>query len=114
MAAFEDYWATGLRRLRPDPGVQSFARRLLSTRGQPAVVRLLLPLQSLMARGGVPPEVRTVLDLPWSPRDQARYDLFWRLFPPVYRRLPRRLRTLPARLYLRDYRRRVRSGRPVL
>jgi hypothetical protein len=57
--------------------------------------------------GGVPSEARTVLDLPWSRRDQACYSLFWRVFPPIYRRLPRRLRSLPARLSLRDYRRRV-------
>lgn len=114
VAAFEDYWAAGLRGLQADAAVQCFAHRLLSGRDQSLLVRLVLPLQSLMARGGVPPEVRAVLDLPWSRRDQARYDLFWRVFPPVYRRLPRTLRTLPARLYLRDYRRRVRSGRPVL
>lgn len=112
-AAFEEYWRAGLRRLEPDPAVQYFARRLLSGRDQPLLVRLVLPLQSLMARGGVPPEVRTVLDLPWSRRDQARYNLFWRVFPPIYRRLPRRLRSLPARLSLRDYRRRVPVRRPV-
>jgi uncharacterized protein (DUF2236 family) len=93
--------------------VQYFARRLLSGRGQPLLVRLVLPLQSLMARGGVPSEARTVLDLPWSRRDQACYSLFWRVFPPIYRRLPRRLRWLPARLSLRDYRRRVQVRRPM-
>lgn len=107
VASFEEYWATGLRRLRPDPAVQGFARRLLSGRDGPAWIRLLMPLQSLMARGGVSPEVRTVLDLPWSERDQARYDLFWRTFPPLYRRLPRRLRSLPARRCVRSYRRHV-------
>jgi len=105
VAAFEEYWTAGLRRLRPDPEVRRFARELLSGRGQPPLLRLVLPLQSLMARGGVPPEVRDVLGLPWSRRDQARYDLFWRVFPAVYRRLPLRLRALPARLCLRGYRR---------
>ncbi|HET8559332.1 MAG TPA: oxygenase MpaB family protein [Marmoricola sp.] len=114
VAAFEDYWQSSLRRLEPDPSVQEFARRLLSSRGRPPVVRLLLPLQSLMARGGVPPEVREVLALPWSPVDQGLYALFWRLFPPVYRALPRQLRWLPARLYLADFRRRRARGQRVM
>jgi uncharacterized protein (DUF2236 family) len=112
--AFDDYWAAALQRLEPDPVVRSFARRLLSTQGQPVLVRALLPLQSLMARGGVPPEVREVLGLPWTPRDQGAYDLFWKVFPPLYRRVPRPLRVLPARLYLHDFRRRLRRGQRVI
>lgn len=114
LTAFEDYWTRTLRTVEPDPAVQAFVRRLLSTRGQPMLVRLLLPLQSLMARGGVPPEVRDVLALRWSERDQRAYRLFWKVFPPVYRRLPRPVRTLPARLYLRDFRRRRARGRHVI
>lgn len=112
--SFEDYWQAALQRLEPDPAVQAFARRLLSTAGQPLVVRLLLPLQSLMARGGMPPEAREALALPWSERDRLLYDLFWTVFPPAYRLLPRGLRSLPARLYLRDFRRRRAGGRPVM
>jgi uncharacterized protein (DUF2236 family) len=104
--AFEAYWERALRQLEPDPAVQDFARRLLSGRGRPLVVRALLPLQSLMARGGVPAEVRQVLALPWSPAEQRLHDAFWVVFPPAYRLLPRRLRALPARLCLRDFRRR--------
>lgn len=113
VASFEEYWQAALRRLEPDPVVQDFARRLLSTAGQPLLVRLLLPLQSLMARGGMPAEAREVLALPWSERDRMLYDLFWAVFPPVYRILPPVLRSLPARLYLRDFRRRRARGRPV-
>lgn len=114
LAAFDEYWARTLRTLEPDPAVQAFVGRLLSTRDQPGLVRALLPLQSLMARGGVPPEVRQVLGLPWSERDQRAYDLFWKAFPPVYRRLPVAVRRLPARLYLRDFRRRRARGRRVI
>jgi uncharacterized protein (DUF2236 family) len=113
-AAFDDYWTGALHALEPDPAVQEFVRRLLSTRGQPLLVRTLLPLQSLMARGGVPTEVREVLDLRWSRRDQLAYAAFWKAFPPVYRRLPRPVRTLPARLYLRDFRRRRAGGPRVI
>lgn len=114
MAAFGEYWSRTLRTLEPDPAVQDFAARLLTTQGQPLLVRLVLPLQSLMARGGVPAEVREVLGLGWSEREQRAYDLFWKAFPPVYRRLPRSVRALPARLYLRDFRRRRSRGRRVI
>ncbi|MDP9822362.1 oxygenase MpaB family protein [Nocardioides massiliensis] len=113
-AEFEDYWEASLARLEPDPAVQCFAKQLLSTHGQGPLIRLVLPLQSLMTRGNLDPHTRTVLALPWSRRDQRLYDLFWRFFVPAYRLLPRRLRHLHAHLVLRDMRRRMRRGKRVI
>jgi uncharacterized protein (DUF2236 family) len=113
-AEFLSYWEGMLPRLEPDPAVQDYAARLLDPRGMPWQMRPLLPLQSLMTRGNLPPEVRAVLALPWSDRDQRRYDRFWRWFPPVYRRVPRFLRTAGSRAYLHDMRRRLRTGRRVI
>jgi uncharacterized protein (DUF2236 family) len=113
-AAFLAYWDSMVPRLEPDPVVQAYANRLLDPRRLPLVVRPLIPLQSLMTRGNLPPEVRDLLALRWSERDQRRYDLFWRWFPPVYRRTPRWLRTAGSRLYLRDLRRRFRKGARVI
>lgn len=111
---FEAYWEDSLRRLEPDPAVQAYCRALLDPRSQPPVVRLLAPLQDLMARGNLDPRAREVLALPWSARDQRRYELFWKVFPPAYRAVPRLLRQLPARLVLWDTRRRLRIGRRVI
>jgi uncharacterized protein (DUF2236 family) len=113
-AAFEDYWQASVERLAPDDSVQAYARRLLSTRAAPWPLRPTQPLQSLVTRGNLDARTRDVLALPWSPRDQVRYDRFWRLFPPIYRRIPRVVRWLPARWVLADLRRRRRSGRPVI
>lgn len=113
-AAFEDYWQESLLRLEGDPAVQAYARRLLSTRDAPLLLRPALPLQSLMTRGNLDPRTRELLALPWSRRDQRRYDTFWRLFVPVYRRIPRPLRQLHANLLMRDLRRRLRTGRRVI
>jgi uncharacterized protein (DUF2236 family) len=113
-AEFEDYWQASLSRLAPDPAVQRYARRLLSSQAAPLPLRAAQPLQSLVTRGNLDARTREVLALPWSPRDQARYDRFWRLVPPVYRSFPRRIRQLPANLVLADFRRRGRSGRRVI
>jgi uncharacterized protein (DUF2236 family) len=111
---FEEYWAESLTRLSPDPTVQQYAAALLDRERAPWLFTVLLPLQDLMTRGLVPRETRDALALSWTRRDQRRFDLFWTVFPPVYRRTPRILRTLPARLYLRDFRRRMAQSRRVI
>lgn len=113
-AEFETYWEESLGRLEPDPAVQCYVKQLLSTDGAPLVMRAAVPLQSLMTRGNLDPHTREVLALPWSRRDQVVYDLFWKVFPPVYRLVPRRLRQLHAHLILRDMRRRMRRGKRVI
>ncbi len=111
---FERYWEESLGRLESDPHVQVYAARLVSMDGAPWYLRPARPLQSLMTRGNLDPHTRAILALPWSARDQRAYDLFWRVFPPVYRMVPRRLRQLPACLLLRDVRRRLRRGARVI
>lgn len=113
-AAFDDYWAKSLVELRSTDEVRRYAAAVLDPGRAPLALRPAMPMQSLLARGLVPPEVREVLGLPWTSRDQRRFDLFWKVFPPVYRRVPRFLRTLPARLYMRDFRRRMARGDRVI
>jgi uncharacterized protein (DUF2236 family) len=67
-----------------------------------------------MTRGNLDPRTREVLALPWSRREQRLYDLFWKVFPPLYRRIPRRLRHLHAHLVIADMRRRMRRGKRVI
>jgi len=113
-AEFEDYWRTSVARLAPEPSVQHYAERLLSTQAVPLPLRPAQPLQSLVARGNLDARTREVLALSWSARDQVRYDRFWRLFAPAYRRMPRAVRQLPAHVVLADLRRRRRTGRRVI
>lgn len=114
LAEFEDYWRNRIAGFTPEPAVQAYVQQLLSSEQQPVLARPLTRLQDLMSRGNVEPEIREVLGLSWTPSDQRRYDLFWKVFPPVYRRVPRFLRQLAARLVVRDTRRRLRSGRRVI
>lgn len=113
-AGFEDYWVASLDLLEPDPVVQAYAADLLRYHGGGPVIRIALPLQSLMTRGNLDARTRDILGLPWSARDQRLYDLFWRVFPPAYRAVPRRLRHLHAHLVLRDMRQRLAVGRRVI
>jgi uncharacterized protein (DUF2236 family) len=114
LAEFRTYWTASLGRMESDPTVQVYVQSLLDHRGHPRGLRWLGPLQDLMSRGNLEPHVREILGLSWTPRDQRRYDLFWKVFPPVYRRVPRFLRQLPARLVLADMRRRMRRGARVI
>lgn len=114
-AEFVAYWHEQLATLEEaDPVVKRYVRQLLSTEGQPLVVRPLLWLQGLMTRGNVEPELRAAFDLPWSAWDQRLYDLFWTVFPPLYRLTPRVIRQAPGKLLVRNTRRRLRRGTRVI
>jgi uncharacterized protein (DUF2236 family) len=110
-ADFERYWEQSLARCEPDPAVQEYVKQLLTPRG---VLGAFIPLQSLMTRGNLDPHTREIMALPWSERDQRRYDLFWKVFVPVYRLVPRPLRQVQARLTFWDMRRRMRKGKRVI
>lgn len=114
MAEFEVYWKEAYERMEADPAVQGYVAALLDTRSAPLLIRPLLPLQSLMSRGNLDPHVREIVGLAWSAKDQKRYDLFWKVFPPIYRLVPRFLRQLPPRLILAEMRWRMRLGRRVI
>lgn len=108
------YWKESYERMQSHPVVQRYVGQLLDTRSQPLFLRPLLPLQDLMSRGNLDPHVREILGLEWTERDQRRYDRFWAVFPPIYRRVPRVLRQLPPRLILAEMRWRMRRGRRVI
>lgn len=114
LADFEVYWKESYDRMESDPSVRAYVAKLLDTRAQPLVFRPLLPLQDLMSRGNLDPHVREILGLSWSERDQVRYDRFWKVFPPIYRRVPKFLRQLPPRLILAEMRLRMRFHRRVI
>lgn len=114
LAEFEVYWKDSYERMEADPAVQDYVAQLLDARSQPLVMRPLLQVQNLMARGNLDPHVREIVGLSWSAKDQKRYDLFWKVFPPVYRRVPRFLRQLLPRLILVEMRLRMRLGRRVI
>jgi uncharacterized protein (DUF2236 family) len=121
-AAFEDYWRAGVAQIEMDEVTRPYLQKLagaefiwapLGPLGRPPA-RLLRPLSRLLTMGFLPPEFRAELDLPWRPRHQRAFDTVVGSAAAVTRRLPRPLREFPFNLYLRDTRRRIRRGKPIV
>jgi uncharacterized protein (DUF2236 family) len=113
-ADFEDYWARMEGEFRSDDQIRHYARSLLSSKAQKWYVRPLISTTSLVTRGNLSPHAREVLGLPWSARDQQRYDRLWSVVRTVYPWVPHWVRKLPARMAMRDIRWRLRTGRRVI
>jgi uncharacterized protein (DUF2236 family) len=120
--AFEAYWQEGLARIEYDDVTRpyllgiadlSFLREALGAAAAP-LVWALGPLNRFFTAGFLHKPFRDELGLPWGERRQQRFEAVTNGIAAVTRRLPEPLRLFPFNLYLRDFRRRVRTGRPVV
>jgi uncharacterized protein (DUF2236 family) len=75
---------------------------------------VLGPLVQLQSVGFLPPAFRAELGLPWTARDQKRFDAMMSTWAAVDRKMPAVLRRFPFNLYLWDVRLRLRFGRPLV
>jgi uncharacterized protein (DUF2236 family) len=106
-AAFEKYWDDMLDRVvvaHPTAryGVGYVTKGFPRPKGVPPWTWRLLapvfnPIAAFITTGGMPPRARVLLDLPWSERQERRYQRFaalWRTRPVnwIWDRLPMRLR----------------------
>ncbi|MFD0684396.1 oxygenase MpaB family protein [Actinomadura fibrosa] len=114
-AAFEVYWKAGVAAIEMDDVTRGYLRDLTDLRFLPAPVRWTLGrFHRFVTLGFLPQPFRDELGLPWTPRDQARFDAFTRRLARVNRALPRPAREFPFNAYLWDVRRRIRAGRPIV
>jgi uncharacterized protein (DUF2236 family) len=114
-AAFEEYWQGMLPRLEMDDVTRPYLQNLATMGDAPAPLRLTLGSTGrVLALGWLPPEIRELLGLPWTPRDQRRFDRICRTAARINRILPPALRAFPWNLYLWDARRRLNTGRPFV
>lgn len=104
-AAFEQWWEHKQAGLAVDDQVRAYMQAVLAGGRAPWLTRAALPLQRLVTAGLLPPALRTLFDLPWDERRERQWQAFRRWAPRLYWRLPRWLRHLPARHYLRQVRR---------
>ena len=120
--AFDAYWEAGLRQVQMDEETRGYLQSLtqlefliapLGPFGTP-LKPLLRPLGRFLTLGWLPEPFRTELGLPWSARQQGRFDARTRRYAALTRRSPRRLREFPMNAYLADARRRIRAGRPIV
>jgi len=113
-AEFDAYWDRTIEAATVDDQVRAYVRGLLSGGSAPLPVRMTMPLQRFLTIGLLPPRIRDQFALPWSPRDQRRFDRLMTALPIVYRRVPRPLRQITATYYLRDMRRRLAAHRHLI
>lgn len=114
-AAFERYWRMRLEEISMDDATRGYLQRLARLDFLPFPLgRLFGPLNRFITLGFLPPEFRRELQLPWSPRQQRRFDRWLGAAAAVNRRMPTVLRQFPFNALLRDARRRIRRGRPLI
>lgn len=109
--AFEEYWRSGLGTVQYDEPVREHLLKVVN------LTMLPRPLQwgnagvnQFFTVGLLPPEVREAMRLPWTGRDQQRFDRWVAVVRFVTRLTPRWARNLPIHLQLAEVRFRMRRG----
>lgn len=110
--AFEDYWNGCVReRLVIDDFVRGYLEEFLLLRFLPRPLSALLgPFHRWQAIGWLPQEFRDLMALPWSARDQRRFDRLNRWIRRINALAPKPLRRMVIATYLYDFRLRRRFG----
>lgn len=114
-AAFDEYWKRSLDELRIDEPVREHLHGVAAMAFLPAPLRLLAGRFNLFATTGfLPHEFREHMRLPWSGRQQRRFEALLTALRVADRIIPRDVWILGYRLYLWDMRARARRGRRVV
>lgn len=113
--AFDRYWHEALGRVALDPPVRRHLLAIVDLRFLPgALERLLARFHRFVTIGFLPQRFRDQMGLRWTARDQRRFDRLAVTIGAVALRAPRPVRQFPFNVLLRDARRRIRNGRPLL
>jgi len=104
--AFDRWWDAQVETLTVDDDVRGYMQAVLDGGHAPWYLRPAMPLQRFVTRGLLPPRLRALFALPWSDRDERRWQRFRYWAPRLYWSIPRGLRHWPARYYLAQLRRR--------
>ena len=103
-ADFAVYWQRRLGELATDAATRSVARALLHSPTGPLWLKLGMPFARFMTIGLLPPRVRDLFELPWSPAAERRFQRTLGVIRTVYPTLPERMRHWPKNHYLRSLR----------
>ena len=114
-AEFDDYWREGVARIRFDEPVRRHLVGLTELRMLPQPATAVFGrVNKWITTGFLHREFRDELGLPWTPRDQRRFETFLTATAGLNRLLPTAVRTITYRVLLLDLRWRLRSGRPLM
>jgi uncharacterized protein (DUF2236 family) len=113
--AFDEYWDREVKQIEMDDDTRGLLRGITRVTFLPQPFQWLLgPFMQFLTLGFLYPEFREQLGLPWSERQQRRFERLMRVFAVVNRAMPRLIREFPLNLVRWDTRRRLRAGKPVL
>ena len=114
-ADFQRYWRDGIARIRFDEPVRAHLVGLAELRMLPQPATAVFGrANKWLTTGFLHREFRDALGLPWSPRDQRRFERVLAVTAAANRLLPRGVRTITYRVLLLDLRWRLRTGRPLV
>lgn len=112
---FEAYFEQGLARANIDDAMRSYLTALTDLKFLSPVLRLLFArFNRFITTGFLPAPLREQMHFTWGERQQRRFDRFLAVAGGINRLLPRVIRQLPFTLVLRDFRWRLRTGRPLV
>ncbi|WP_188987339.1 oxygenase MpaB family protein [Saccharopolyspora thermophila] len=112
---FEKYWNDQVERISIDDAVRRYLDDVTMLAWLPRPVSLLLGrFNRFVTTGFLPEPFRREMRLPWTDRDQRRFDALMSVLGVVVRALPGVLRRFPFNALLWDVRRRIRTGRPLV
>ncbi len=104
-ADFEEYWQAGLAQVHIDDVIRDHLMSIVRLEFFPRPVQLLFGrFNTFVTTGYLHPEFREQMRLPWTERDQRRFDRLMRGIGRVVVRLPKPLREFPYNAYLWDLR----------
>lgn len=114
-ADFERYWQRAVSTIALDTTTREYLRDLASLGFMPTPLRKLLgPAHRFITTGFLAPVFRDQLGLVWSPWRQALFTVVLKSSATVNRILPTPVREFPWNLVLRDAKRRIALGRPLV
>ena len=103
-AEFEDYWGAKLETLEISADARQIAHDLFAPVTAPAWLRAGLPLARLLTIDLLPASVRDAYGFTWGRSERRRARWAWRVIRLVAHLLPARLKSWPARHYLKQLR----------
>ncbi|MER7012813.1 oxygenase MpaB family protein [Saccharopolyspora sp. NPDC000359] len=113
--AFEHYWTESMDRISIDDTVRDYLLDVTMLAWLPRPLSLLFGrFNRFVTTGFLPDPFRAEMRLPWTARDQRRFDRMMAAVAAVVRWSPPVLRRFPFNLVLWDLRRRIRTGRPLV
>jgi uncharacterized protein (DUF2236 family) len=114
-AAFEAYWAKGLRDIEVDDQTRAYLLGIIEMDILPWPLSSLLgPPLRFFNTGFLPLEVREALGLAWTPRQERRMHRILRTIGAASRPLPHTVRRIPANWMTMNIRLRRALGRPLV